>query len=121
MCAIARTFSAIRVEAARRSRLGPRSRTPVWRGGASSGVGEVSRERPDLDGGHGVFTYAVLQALRGAADANQDALITASELFSMVHRQVRELTGGRQNPEALPGHNTDLPLVRLAGCVSRTP
>ena len=78
----------------------------------SSGVGEVSRERPDLDGGHGVFTYAVLQALRGGADANHDGLITAAELFSFVHHHVRELTGGRQNPEALPGGSADLPIVK---------
>jgi uncharacterized caspase-like protein len=46
-----------------------------------------------------VFTYALLRGLRdGAADVNQDHIVTVSELQAYVIEQVRRLTGGGQNP-----------------------
>jgi uncharacterized caspase-like protein len=48
---------------------------------------------------NGVFTYALLQGLRsGLADANQDRVVTVSELQAYVIDQVRVLTQGGQNP-----------------------
>jgi hypothetical protein len=52
--------------------------------------------------GHGVFTYFIGKGLEGAADANDDGLVTSSELFSYVQpavaREVRRL-GGEQLPQ----------------------
>jgi tetratricopeptide (TPR) repeat protein len=59
---------------------------------------ESSFESPDLDGGHGVFTYYVVEGMGGAADANRDGVVSADELAEYVHTQVREKTEGRQNP-----------------------
>ena len=59
---------------------------------------ESSFESPDLDGGHGVFTYYVVEGMGGAADTNGDGVVSADELAEYVHTQVREKTGGRQNP-----------------------
>lgn len=59
---------------------------------------EQSFESPDWGGGHGIFTYYVISGLKGEADENRDARITADELAEYVRRNVREATGGRQNP-----------------------
>jgi hypothetical protein len=77
----------------------------------SSDVNEVSAEDTRWGGGHGVFTWALLEGLKGKADANQDRFITAGELFGFVRNSVRIETRFRQNPRALPGINTDLALA----------
>ena len=77
----------------------------------SSDVNEVSAEDTRWGGGHGVFTWALLEGLKGRADANQDRFITAGELFGFVRNSVRIETRFRQNPRALPGTNTDLALA----------
>jgi tetratricopeptide (TPR) repeat protein len=64
----------------------------------ASRASERSFESPDLDGGHGVFTYYVTQGLGGVADTNHDGIVTADELSEYVHTQVREATQGQQNP-----------------------
>jgi tetratricopeptide (TPR) repeat protein len=59
---------------------------------------ERSFESPDLEGGHGVFTYYVVKGMEGAADTSRDGIVTADELSEYVHSQVREATRGQQNP-----------------------
>ena len=59
---------------------------------------ERSYEVADLMGGHGVFTYYVVQGMEGAADTSDDGVVTADELAEYVHTQVREYTEGKQNP-----------------------
>lgn len=61
---------------------------------------ERSFESPDWGGGHGVFTYYVTKGLEGLADENTDSIVTADELAEYVRRNVREATGGEQNPTA---------------------
>lgn len=64
---------------------------------ASSRGTEVSYEQDSLR--NGVFTEAVLEALRGqAADADGDEAIDSDELRHYVAARVSELTDGRQNP-----------------------
>jgi uncharacterized caspase-like protein len=77
----------------------------------SSDVDEVSEEGAAWGGGHGVFTWALLEGLRGSADANNDHVITAGELFDYVSNRVRKDTDFRQNPRALPGTNKNFPLA----------
>jgi len=64
----------------------------------SSDVNELSHESPRWGGGHGVFTYALLEGLRAQADANADHFVTAGELFAYVRDRVRLETGFKQNP-----------------------
>lgn len=77
----------------------------------SSDVNEVSRESQRWGGGHGIFTWALLEGLGGRADANADHLVTAGELFSFVRERVRAETEFRQNPRIMPGANSGLPLA----------
>ncbi len=64
---------------------------------------ESSLESPDLEGGHGVFTYYVVQGMQGAADEKGDGYVTADELAEYVRRNVREATNARQNPTSERG------------------
>lgn len=50
-------------------------------------------------GGHGVFTHFLLEGLDGSGDADDDGIVTFSELYDFVYGNVREATGGRQNPQ----------------------
>ena len=77
-------------------------------------MNELSREGARWGGGHGVFTWAILEGLRGKADADADRFVTAGELFAYVRHRVRFETGFRQNPRALPGLNTDLSLAFIS-------
>ena len=61
----------------------------------SSNADEVSREDPNW--GNGAFTKALLEALKGAADTNNDGLISISELTDYLSWRVPELTGGHQH------------------------
>jgi tetratricopeptide (TPR) repeat protein len=59
---------------------------------------ERSFESAEWGGGHGIFTYYVVKGLEGLADENNDGIVTADELAEYVRRNVREATGGQQNP-----------------------
>jgi len=62
----------------------------------ASKANEVSVELDSL--GHGVFTYYLLEGLRGKADLDGDGLITADEIYAYVSKKVPEATGQNQNP-----------------------
>ncbi len=64
---------------------------------------EQSFESPQWGGGHGIFTYYVVQGLKGYADEDKNGIVTADELSEYVHRNVREATGGKQNPTSERG------------------
>lgn len=76
----------------------------------SADVSEDANEGPQWGGGHGLFTWALLEGLHGGADQNGDHFVTAGELFGYVRNRVRAATFFAQNPQALPGLNADLPL-----------
>ena len=75
----------------------------------SSDVNEVSRESPKW-GNHGVFTWALLQGLKGSADLNGDQLVTVGELFQFTRSTVQSATNFEQNPIALPGSAANVAL-----------
>jgi hypothetical protein len=62
----------------------------------ASGANEVSAEDEKLK--HGVFTFYLLEGLRGAADADKDRLITVDEIYQYVSVQVPRATGQEQHP-----------------------
>jgi hypothetical protein len=76
----------------------------------SSDVNEVSQESAKW-GNHGVFTWALLDGLKGKADTNNDQLITAGELFQYTQGAVQKATNFSQNPRALPGSSANLTLA----------
>jgi uncharacterized caspase-like protein len=60
---------------------------------------EVSLESHER--GHGLFTYHLVQGLRGAADTGGDGLVTIDELYDYVYQQVERdarAMGGSMNP-----------------------
>jgi len=63
---------------------------------SASGPNEVSAESERL--GHGVFTYYLLEGLRGRADLDKDGAITVDEAFLYVSRQVPQATDHEQHP-----------------------
>lgn len=62
----------------------------------SSSGKEFSYENPRW--GHGAFTKALLEALEGQADYNQNQVLNLSEMNLYVTERVKELTAGRQHP-----------------------
>jgi uncharacterized caspase-like protein len=58
----------------------------------------------------GVFTYYVLQGLKGKADNNADKLVTISELYNYVYKNVREYTAGMQSPVITGNYDTAMPV-----------
>ncbi len=57
---------------------------------------EISLEDSNLRSG--VFSYFLIQALKGLADRNADGIVTLEETFQYVHREVRRYTAGVQTP-----------------------
>ena len=63
---------------------------------SAAGALELSFEKPDID--HGVFTYCLLEAMRGAADENKDRIVIFNEALQFLQEEVPRLTQGRQHP-----------------------
>jgi uncharacterized caspase-like protein len=59
---------------------------------------ELSIESPEFGGGHGAFTWSVLEGLSGKADADKDGVVSAGELIDYVRGNVSTLTHGKQHP-----------------------
>jgi uncharacterized caspase-like protein len=63
------------------------------------------------DWGNGVFTYALLEALRGRADREHSGRVTITMLDSYISARVRQLTKGQQTPtSAKPTNVPDFPV-----------
>ena len=63
---------------------------------SASSASEVSVEKDEL--GHGVFTYYLIEGLRGPADTNADGLVTVDEAYRYVSEKVPGATGQEQHP-----------------------
>lgn len=59
---------------------------------------EVSREGKKWGGGHGVFTWALLEGLRGKADRDKNGIVTLGEALDYVDITVRRETANEQHP-----------------------
>jgi len=62
----------------------------------ASDVNEVSGEKDEFR--HGIFTYYLLEGLRGKADLDQDGLITLDEIYRYVSLKVPLATEQNQHP-----------------------
>jgi len=60
---------------------------------------ELSYEDTKWGGGHGVFTYNLIEGLKGAADVDGNGIVTFSEASEYVTGKVRQETNGRQTPQ----------------------
>lgn len=79
---------------------------------AAAGSEQFATEFDDL--GHGVFTYALLEGIRGAADgAGGDGKITVNELSSFLEDRVPALTQKYRGQSQFPnryGYGQDFPI-----------
>jgi hypothetical protein len=76
----------------------------------ASEAAQKSIEEPSL--GHGLFTWYLIEALRGAADVNGDRVVTLGETMEHVREQVRRVTEGKQVPAIGPtSFDRQLPLA----------
>lgn len=64
----------------------------------ASRPGEVSYEGRQYGGGHGAFSFFVLEGLNGAADFDQDGAVTIGEMSVYVSQRVAEATIDKQHP-----------------------
>jgi hypothetical protein len=77
----------------------------------SSNNQQTSSEMSQL--GQGLFSYWLMNGLRGAADLNRDKYVTAGELFVYTRNAVVNQSNGKQSPVII-GKNLDkIPLCRL--------
>jgi len=59
---------------------------------------QLSQEGEKWGGGHGVFTYFLLNGLKGSADYNQDERVSLGELIPYLSEKVRRATLNAQSP-----------------------
>ncbi|MEG3959607.1 caspase family protein [Microcoleus sp. herbarium2] len=65
----------------------------------SAEANEVSFEDKKWGGGLGVFTYYLLEGMRGSADNKPgNKIVTVDELFEYVRENVQKATGNQQHP-----------------------
>ena len=78
---------------------------------------EVSYESAEFGGGHGAFSYFLMDALNGGADSNQDGAIGVGEVIDYVRDSVRKATRDRQHPRDLGnmGNEVVVSTIHLAG------
>jgi uncharacterized caspase-like protein/tetratricopeptide (TPR) repeat protein len=69
----------------------------------ASRADERSYEDARWGGGHGVFTYSLLEGLKGKADTDGDGVVRAAELIGYLSSVVPEQTKALQHPQAA-GH-----------------
>lgn len=86
---------------------------------ASSTGAQSSLEDASFGGGHGAFTAALLEGLKGKADADAgdgNGYVSIQELISYASRRVPQMTQGAQHPTVPRMDNVrDFPLGRVGG------
>jgi protein O-mannosyl-transferase len=84
----------------------------------SSQAGELSQEGKKWGNGAGVFSYYLLNGMKGLADANHDKKVTLFELFIYITENVNRETGNTQNPAIVGNQSTILAYVDSATLAS---
>jgi len=65
---------------------------------SASDDNQYSQESNKWGGGHGVFTYYLLQGLKGKADYSKDNRVSLGEIIPYLSEQVRRATRNAQTP-----------------------
>ncbi|MFC1725513.1 caspase domain-containing protein, partial [candidate division KSB1 bacterium] len=76
----------------------------------ASESGELSAESQGWGGGHGVFTYFLLEALKGKADKDRNGIVSVKEVINYTFEKVVMETKGRQHPDYAGNFDGDLPM-----------
>ena len=82
---------------------------------ASSTGMESSHEDASFGGGHGAFTWAILEGISGKADADSNGVITVFELQEYVSKRVPELTYPKKQTPLIPELKSfmNFPIVKV--------
>jgi len=73
---------------------------------------QLSQEGEQWGGGHGVFTYFLIEGLKGHADSSGDGQVTIGELVPYLSENVRRETRSAQTPTVSGRYDPNLPLGR---------
>jgi uncharacterized caspase-like protein len=65
---------------------------------SASDDNQFSQEGAQWGGGHGVFTFHLLEGLKGKADYNKDGRVTLGELIPFLSENIRRETRNAQSP-----------------------
>ena len=74
---------------------------------------EVSLEGPQFGGGHGAFSFFLLDGLNGAADYAHNRRVNISDEIDYVRRGVETNTKGQQHPQEFGSFENDEVLANL--------
>lgn len=74
---------------------------------------ERSYEDERWSGGHGVFTFALLEGLRGNAERDKDGVVRAGELIDYMSQIVPEQTRAQQHPRVAGSFEARMVLASL--------
>lgn len=84
----------------------------------SSQAGELSQEGKKWGNGAGVFSFYLLNGMKGMADMNRDKKVTLMELFIYLSENVARETGNTQNPAIVGNQSTVMAYVDSATLAS---
>lgn len=79
----------------------------------ASESGELSHESPEWGGGHGAFTWFLLQGLNGPADTDEDGIVSLGEMIDYASEHVRRATKSNQHPNTSGRFDRNLPMAVL--------
>lgn len=84
-----------------------------WGVVSASRAGEVSTESNQWGGGHGAFTYYLLEGMKGNADVagNKNGVVTLAEAFDYLDEKVKRATLNAQHPDTSGNFDNNLPLA----------
>ena len=87
----------------------------------SAEANEVALEDEKWGGGHGVFTYYLLEGMRGNADMDpKDGIVSVGELFEYVRERVQKETMNQQHPSiGTNPFDRDLPMAITGGITAQ--
>jgi len=77
---------------------------------SASEVYEKSHEAKRWGGGHGVFTWYLIEGIEGAADRDADRFVKLGELVDYVSDRVQRDTENQQHPTAIGNWDRSIPI-----------
>ena len=78
---------------------------------SASDINQLSQEDKRWGGGHGAFSYHLVEGLKGRADTDRDGIVRLGELVYYVSDNVRRDTKAQQSPIASGSWDINLPLT----------
>ena len=81
---------------------------------SAASANEASQEDARFGGGHGAFTAALLEGLRGLADKDRDGFVTIREAYQYTSDRVALMTNGEQHPVLNGNFRNEMPIAKVS-------